>query len=154
MLLVFCSSFVEGSTEAVDHTPRTATRSLESPTTPYTSLIMDNFEDSDGEDEAFLPSSLQPDLDNTELSESVADTSMLLDSTLANPVRQVPEGQSTDSDMSGPMADGSPRPCTQLSLHRSPAAPAKLTIVIRDVAYATYHAMLYYVGFPFTSFGS
>ena len=156
MSLVFCSNFVEGSSEAMDQTPCTATRLLGSPAMPHISLIMDDFEDSDGEDdETLLSFSLESDRDNTELSEGLADTSMLLDSTSANPDRQDPEGtQSVDSHVPSPVVDGSPSLSAQPSLHWPPVAPPKLVIVIRDVAYTTYYAMLYYAGIPFSSVGS
>lgn len=150
MSLVFCSNFVEGSTETIDQTPRTTARPLESPSTPHMSLIMNDFEDSDGEDdETLLSFSLQSD--NTDLSEGVADTPMLLDSTPTNPDRQDTEGvQSADSHMPGPLVNGSPRLNAHASLHELQVSPPKQTIVIRDVAYTTYYAMLYYVGFLFT----
>jgi len=86
---------------------------------PHISLIMDDFEDSDGEDdETLLSFSLESDRDNTELSEGLADTSMLLDSTSANPDRQDPEGtQSVDSHVPSPVVDGSPSLSAQPSLH-------------------------------------
>jgi hypothetical protein len=156
MSLVFCSNFTEASTGTIDQTPRTTARSLESPATPHMSLIMNDFEDSDGEDdETLLSFSLQSDCDNTDLSEGVADTPMLLDSTLVNPDRQDTEGmQSGDSHLPGPMVNGSPPPGAHASLHEPQVSPPKLTIVIRDVAYTTYYAMLYYVGFLFISGGS
>lgn len=128
----------------MDQTPRTAARPLASPAMSHMNLIMDDFEDSDDEDdETLLPFSFQSDRDNTSLSEGVAD--ILPDSTPANPDRQEPEGvQSIDSHISGPMAIGSPPLRTQPG---PPISPPKLTIVIRDVAYTTYYAMLYYVGF-------
>jgi hypothetical protein len=152
MSLVFCSNFVEGSTEAIDQTPRAAARPLESPATPDMSLIMNDFEDSDGEDdETLLSFSLQSDRDNTDLSEGVADTPMILDSTPANPDRQDTEGiQSADSHMPGPMVNGSPPLRAHALLHEPQVSPSKLTIVIRDVAYTTYYAMLYYVGFLYS----
>ena len=153
---MFCSNFVEGSTETIDQTPRTTARPLESPTSPHMSLIMNDFEDSDGEDdETLLSSSLQSDRDNTDISEDVVDAPMLLDSTPANPDRQDTEGiQSADSHTPGPMVNGSPPPRAHASLHDPQVSPPKLTIVIRDVAYTTYYAMLYYVCFLFTSGGS
>jgi hypothetical protein len=152
---VFSSNFAEGSTGTIDQTPRTATRPLESPATSHMSLIMSDFEDSDGEDdETLLSFSLQSDRDSTDLSEGVADIPMLLlvDSTPANPDRQDTEGmQSADSHMPGPMVNGSPPLRAHASLPEPQVSPPKLTIVIRDVAYTTYYAMLYYVGFLFTS---
>ena len=157
MTTVFSSNFAEGSTGTIDHTPRTTTRPLESPSTSHMSLIMNDFEDSDGEDdETLLSFSLQSDSDSTDLSEGVADTPMLLDTTPANPdtSRQDTEGmQSADSHIPGPMINGSPPLRAHTSLPEPQASP-KLTIVIRDVAYTTYYAMLYYVGFHFTSGGS
>ena len=137
----------------MDQTPRTTVRPLESPATSHMSLIMNDFEDSDGEDdETLLSFSLQSDHDSTDLSEGVADTPMLLDSTPANPDRQDIEGiPSADSHMPGPMVSGSPSLGAHASLHEPQVSPPKLTIVIRDVAYTTYYAMLYYVGFLFTS---
>jgi hypothetical protein len=156
MSLVFCSNFAEGSTGTIDQTPRTTARPLESPATPHMSLIMNDFEDSDGEDdETLLSFSLQSDRDNTDLSEGIADTPMLLDSMPANPDRQDTEGmQSADSHMPGPVVNGSPPLRAHASLHEPQVSPPKLTIVIQDVAYTTYYAMLYYVGFLFTSGGS
>lgn len=156
MSLVFSSNFAEGSTGTIDHTPRTTTRSLESPATSHISLIMNDFEDSDGEDdETLLSFSLQSDRDSTDLSEGVVDTQMLLDSTLANPDRQDTDGiQSADSHMPGPMINGSPPQRANAPLLEPQVSPPKLTIVIRDVAYTTYYAMLYYVGFLFTPCGS
>ena len=156
MSLVFCSNFAEGSTGTIDYTPRTMTRPLESPATSHMSLIMNDFEDSDGEDdETLLSFSMQSDRDNTDLSEDVADTSMLLDSTPANPDKQDTEGmQYADSHTTGPMVNGSPPLRARASLRELKVSPPKLTIVIRDVAYTTYYAMLYYVGFLFTSGGS
>lgn len=148
MSLVFCSNFTEASTGTIDQTPRTTARSLESPATPQMSLIMNDFEDSDGEDdETLLSFSLQSDRDNTDLSEGIADTPMLLDSTPANPDRQ--DAESADSHLPGPMVNGSPPPGAHASLHEPQVSPPTLTIVIRDVAYTTYYAMLYYVSFLF-----
>jgi hypothetical protein len=155
MSLVFSSNFAEGSTGTIDHTPRTTTRPLESPSTSHMSLIMNDFEDSDGEDdETLLSFSLQSDRDSTDISEGVADTPMLLDTTPANPDRQDTEGmQSADSHIPGPLAviNGSPPLRAHASLPEPQVSPPKLTIVIRDVAYTTYYAMLYYVCFIFTS---
>ena len=150
---MFCSNFVEGSTETIDQTPRTTTRPLEIPASPHMSLIMNDFEDSDGEDDETLFSfSLQSDRDNSDSSEGVADTPMLLDSTPANPDRQDTEGmQSADSHTLGPTENGSPTLRAHKSLQEPQVSPPKLTIAIRDVAYTTYYAMLYYVGFLFTS---
>lgn len=154
MSIVFSSNFAEGSTGTIDHTPRTATRPLESPSTSHMSLIMNDFEDSDGEDdETLLSFSLQSDRDSTDLSEDVADTPMLLDTTPANPDRQDTEGiQSADSHMPGPIVNGSPPLRAHASLPELQAQ--RQTIVIRDVAYTTYYAMLYYVGFLFFSGGT
>ena len=152
MSLVFSSNFVEGSTGTIDQTPRTTTRPLGSPATSHMSLIMNDFEDSDGEDdETLLSFSLQSDRDSTDLPEGVTDT-LMLDSTPANPDRQDNEGiQSADSHMPGPMVNGSPPLRAHASLPEPEVSPPKLTIVIRDVAYTTYYAMLYYVGCLFTS---
>jgi hypothetical protein len=118
------------------------------------SLIMNDFEDSDGEDdENLLSFSSLSDHDDTDLPEGVSDALMILDSAPANPDRQDSGGaQSADSHIPDSMVNGSPPLPAHASLHEPSVAP-KSTIVIRDVAYTTYYAMLYYVGL-FTSVGS
>jgi hypothetical protein len=110
------------------------------------SLIMDDFEDSDGEDdETLLSFSSLSDHDDTDLPEGVSDALMFLDSAPANPDRPDSGGtQSADSHIPGPLVNKSPPLPAYASLHEPSVAPPKSTIVIRDVAY-TYYAMLYYV---------
>lgn len=141
--LVFNSNFVEGYSEHADHnqTPRTATQDIgRSPFTP--NPILDEFEDSDNEDDGDLPANSSQQFSNS--SSGIEEVSLLLaDSNRADSDRTEAEGtQSSDSHISAPSA----LVLRPEALHRdqSTALP-KMKIVVRDAAYTTYRAMLYYV---------
>jgi len=143
---VFNSNFAEGSSDHVDRdqTPRTAAQDIrQSP--PTLSPILDEFEDSDNEDDAALPA--DPSQPFSNLWSGTEEVSLLLeDSNPADSDRMESEGtQSSDSHTSSP-------PTRSLILKpeseyqdQSTALP-KVKIVVRDAAYTTYRAMLYYVG--------
>ncbi|KIM43361.1 hypothetical protein M413DRAFT_444189 [Hebeloma cylindrosporum] len=142
---MFNSNFVEGYSEHADdnQTPRSATRDIRrSP--PTASLILDEFEDSDTEDEGDLPANSPRQFSNS--SRRIEEVSLLLaDSNPAESDRMEIEGtQSSESCASTPPAQPLVlRPETQYR-DQSTALP-KIKIVVRDAAYTTYYAMLYYI---------
>jgi len=143
--LVFNSNFAEGYSEHADYnqTPRTATRDMgRSPPTP--NPILDEFEDSDNEDDGDFPAASSQQFSNS--SSGIEEVSLLLaDSNRADSDRTESEGtQSSDGDTST-----SPALVLEPESYRdqSPALP-KIKIVVKDAAYTTYRAMLYYVSDP------
>ena len=138
--LVFNSNFVEGHSNHADHnqTPRTATQDLwRSPPTP--NPILDEFEDSDNEDDGDLPANSSQQFSNS----SIEEVSLLLgDSNRAESDKTESEGtQPSDAD-----ASTCPAFVVEPEAYRdqSTALP-KIKIVVKDAAYTTYRAMLYYV---------
>ncbi|KAF8158296.1 hypothetical protein B0H34DRAFT_708202 [Crassisporium funariophilum] len=149
---MFSSNFAEGAGDAMDQTPRSLSRDLISPTTPHMSLIMDEFEDSDNEDDEELLTSSPLHSNHDMVSDSsaaVAELSMLLaDSSSADSDKQEPEGtQSADSSVPSPRSSiiEPPPSVSQQSRQEASVIFPKMTVVVRDVAYTTYRAMLYYI---------
>ncbi|KAF8964175.1 hypothetical protein BDZ97DRAFT_1904491 [Flammula alnicola] len=130
-LSVFNSNFAEGSVE-----PKTSIKHQEA--RPKSSEELDDGRDSSQPDEhEHLLDSSNP------LDEG---TILLSDSHSADWDRLDPEGiQSTDSHASSPQI----QPTTLNSIPRqqdtSSSSSSKMTIVVKDAAYTTYRAMLYYI---------
>lgn len=144
---MFNSNFVEGYSEHADHnqTPRNATQDIgRSPPTP--NPILDEFEDSDNEDDGDLPVNSSQQFLN---SSGIEEVSLLLaDSNHADSDRTESEGtQSSEPHISTPSA----LVLRPEALYRDQStSSSKIKIVVRDAAYTTYRAMLYYVsGHPF-----
>ena len=143
---MFNSNFVEGSFgDHVDcnQTPRTATQDIRR-RPPTLSSILDEFEDSDIEDDGELPAESSQQISN--LPGGTEDMSLLLED--ANPAdsdRMESEGtQSSDSHISTPPTQSLVFKPESEYQDQSMALP-KTLIVVRDAAYTTYRAMLYYV---------
>jgi hypothetical protein len=139
---VFNSNFVEGYSEPADHnqTPRTATHDIRR--SPLTlNPILDEFEDSDNEDDRDLPANSSQQLSNS--SSGIEGVLLLGDSNLADSDRTESEGtQSSDSHTSIPPV----LVVTPEAQYRDQSTTLpKIKIVVRDAAYTTYRAMLYYV---------
>lgn len=134
---MFSSNFAEGSYQSGDHatTPRSVPHNIRQGP-PHLNLILDEFEDSDNDDEEeeaqpsnsprqaddsvfFLPDSNQDDFDKVDV-----------------------QSTGTNDQFSSPQTEPS-----NLPDEASKTADSKMTIVVRDAAYTTYRAMLYYVRF-------
>lgn len=138
--LVFNSNFVEGYSEH-DQTPRTAIQDIRrSPSTP--NPILDEFEDSDNEDDGDLPANSWQKFSNS--SSGIEEVSLLLaDTNPADSDRMESEGtQLSDSHTSIPPAFVLG---PEAQYRDQSTALSKIKIVVRDAAYTTYRAMLYYV---------
>lgn len=145
---MFNSNFAESSTLTPDiHvTPKTLSRSLSSPGSAHAN-IMDAFEDSDDEDEEIFLSPSSNDM----LVDSGQEISMLLDvaSVSTNTDEKLFSEERSDTGDSSPTG-----PTTLFDVDSSqrtgspvPSFSPKTRITVRDVAYTTYRAMLYYVSF-------
>ncbi|TFK40638.1 hypothetical protein BDQ12DRAFT_461756 [Crucibulum laeve] len=144
---MFSSNFVEGASEGVSMTPRTTNQPLATPANADCGSIMDEFEDSDDEEEdedfpmhsdneddaTYGPGStdgpedsatptVETNVENMELSQS--------SSSVSSPSRgsfvEIPS-ENQDNSLSEPLTK------------------SKMTVVVRDVAYSTYRAILYYI---------
>jgi len=144
--VVFNSNFAESSTltPEIHVTPKTHSRSLGSPGAAHAN-IMDAFEDSDDEDEEIFLSPGSNDM----IVDSGQEIPMLLDvaSVSTNTDEKEEHGDTGDSsptdlatllDVDSSLRTDSPVP---------PFSLPKTRITVRDVAYTTYRAMLYYVSF-------
>ena len=148
---VFTSSFAENAkaTTDIEVTPRTTIRNLISP--PTQTSIMEEFEDSDDEDEeSFLLSGVSDTL--IESKSGPQEFSLALDeNTTAFSADSDNLDEAGRSSARGPESAGT---SVDVPLHgmfvQRDAAPedsissSKTRIQVRDVAYTTYRAMLYY----------
>jgi len=128
----------------IQQTPRSSIRDIGIPRTPQMTL-MDEFEDSDNEDEDLL-TSLNSSYTLLDLSSSgVQEFSLLLDSSAADSDKQEADTQSGDVH-SPPLAVevASSQPVKEGRKEAVSTSP-KLRIEVQDVAYTTYRSMLYYV---------
>ena len=142
---MFGSDFVEGSTDQ----PQTA---IDVPSAPSildfeAHLVMNEFEDSDDEDES-EKTTTQSDPD---LSSSMASPSVKTAAAFETPTQENNEVGADDVQrnvrpkLTHP---SSPRSNSQaLSLAAEPSNNTRLSIIVKDVAYTTYMALLYYVSF-------
>ena len=171
IISVFNAGFVEASADQL--TFEITGDSLDSidATSEYTALGA-HPEDSDEEDEAYDPGEIDGDLPN---SDAEPEDVFGMPRDLPEPVT-VESVEAEDGDQSGEGEDGKSRNVRQKLAHpssprarlaqiipRSSAAvverevpgPPKLRVVVKDVAYATYRAVLYYVFaffcFPYAS---
>ncbi|PPQ89651.1 hypothetical protein CVT25_013838 [Psilocybe cyanescens] len=140
---MFNSNFAEGISEPVEHllgTPRKATQNTRR-SHPQLNMILDEFEDSDDEDDE------SPQTKSRRLSSSDGTDDCALSLPDSNPedVDKF-ETQSTISDdqFGSPPTDPSNNTINIRLDDETNMAP-KMTIVVRDAAYNTYRAMLYYV---------
>jgi len=142
-------------TKDVEMTPKTKARSLTSP--PTQTSIMEEFEDSDDEDEeSFMLSSTDDTLIESrsgpqEFSLSLDENTTIFSADNVDEVGQhsvlESSGTSVDVPLHGTIQQHAP---TEDSISSS-----KRRIQVRDVAYTTYRAMLYYASshlFPLISF--
>lgn len=147
LFAVFNSNFAEGISEPVEHllgTPRKATQNTRR-SHPQLNMILDEFEDSDDEDDE------SPQTKSRRLSSSDGTDDCALSLPDSNPedVDKF-ETQSTISDdqFGSPPTDPSNNTINIRLDDETNMAP-KMTIVVRDAAYNTYRAMLYYVSVKF-----
>ena len=139
---MFNSSFAE-TLEGTTATPKSASRALTSPGGTDSGTIMHEFEDSDDEDDDVFdtsPISSEQDLPPTTSLE--ASSIYVVDSQTEHvDTKRGEEAVYPPSSQS----QMSPRSMTHRPLD-SFRGSSKITVVVRDVAYTTYRAMLYYVG--------
>ncbi|KAF9527601.1 hypothetical protein CPB83DRAFT_393844 [Crepidotus variabilis] len=149
--MMFGSNFSENSIAALDinMSPTTPTRSLHSPSSLHTSML-DDFEDSDDEDEDFLMSSNSIYLSNDDSSglpelSSAIDNSGLGNATASDKMDSE-EVENFESDPSTANAEISTAPAVRLpAVFSAGVGPPKVKIEVKDVAYTTYRAVLYYI---------
>lgn len=144
---MFNSNFAEGVSDPVEHslgTPRTATHTARR-SHRRLNMILDEFEDSDNDDEE-SPVTRSRRLSSSDGTDDFALS--LPDSNTEDGDRS--ETQSTISEdrfvspPSEPYADP-----VKVTTENTPNVSPKMTIVVRDAAYNTYRAMLYYVSKEF-----
>jgi len=134
-------------TPEIHVTPKTHSRSLGSPGSAHAN-IMDAFEDSDDEDEEIFlsPSSNDMIVDSGQEIPMLLDVASVSTSTDEKAFSEE-RGDTGDSSPTGPATllyvDSPLRTDSPVPSHSSP----KTRIAVRDVAYTTYRAMLYYVSF-------
>ena len=142
---MFNSGFAEGSSEG-PLTPRTRIESEPGILESESNLAMNEFEDSDDEedDDAMDDSPIEV--------ESVPQQSGALDYLATSPAENIIDDDETEEDHRNVRAKlshpSSPRSSQLLSLspQTSQSTPgSKMTVVVKDVAYSTYLALLYYV---------
>lgn len=145
---MFNSSFAE-TLEGTTVTPKSASRGLTSPGGTDSGTIMHEFEDSDDEDDDVFDTSPIPseqDLPPTTSTNLEASSIyMQVDSQTEHADRK--RGEELQEAVYPPSSQSqiSPRPMTHRPLDSFDGS-SKITVVVRDVAYTTYRAMLYYVG--------
>lgn len=152
-VLVFNSNFAEGSSLAIDdanQTPKSNSRDIRK--SPPQLTLLDEFEDSDNE---FDSDSSQPEamqVDDTVVSSNpalkgVVDAPILLSSDLQLDWDKVENDGtlSSDSHTSSPLIQLVPLNSNNKK-PESVSNMSKMSIVVKDAAYTTYKAMLYYVG--------
>jgi hypothetical protein len=152
---VFNSGFAEGSTEGA-LTPRTRMESAPSIIDSESHLLMNEFEDSDDEEDDDAMDDSLIDMEPVSPHQSGADCFA------SSPAENIVDEDETDGDdqrnvrakLSHP---SSPRSSQTVNL--SPRLPelvsgSKMTVVVKDVAYSTYLALLYYVSRVGTTYTS
>ena len=149
---VFGSAFAETlkvtSDIDIDLTPRTLARKLDSPGSTFTSII-DEFADSDDEDEEiFMPSKSSDSM--------LVDTGrqvplILLESDGTTDTVERSSSESGDGPECSPSSTGARCDVEDLKLPSSnvPSTLPIFRVEVRDVAYTTYRAMLFYVRINF-----
>lgn len=143
---MFNSSFAE-TLEGTTVTPKSASRGLTSPGGTDSGTIMHEFEDSDDEDDDVFDTSPVPseqDLPPTTSTNLEASSIYMVDSQTEHADRK--RGEDVCVYPPSSQSQMSPRSMTHRPLD-SFNGSSKITVVVRDVAYTTYRAMLYYVGF-------
>lgn len=128
-------------------TPKTHSRSLGSPGSAHAS-IMDQFEDSDDEDEEIF---LSPSANDVSI-DSIQEMPKLLNldaaSVLTNSDEKMVSEERSDTGNSSPTATTTLLEVDSSQPMGSPVpslSSPKIRITVLDVAYTTYRAMLYYV---------
>lgn len=144
---VFNSGFAEGSTKGTP-TPRTRMESVPSIIESESQFVMNEFEDSDHEEEDDAMDDSPVDIESASPHQSGA-----VDSLVMSPAENIiDEGEREGEDQRNVRAKlshpSSPRSSEPVNL--SPRLPelasgSKMTVVVKDVAYSTYLALLYYV---------
>lgn len=140
---MFNSSFAE-TLEGTTATPKSASRGLTSPGGTDSGTIMHEFEDSDDEDDdVFDTSSIssEQDLPPTTSTNLEASSIYVVDSPTEHADRKRAEEAVCSTSSHSQM---SPRSMTHRPLD-SFHGSSKMTVVVRDIAYTTYRAMLYYL---------
>jgi hypothetical protein len=141
---VFSSNFAEGAMDPkdIDQTPRTMTRDIKK-SPPQLNILLDEFEDSDNEfDDGDHPDAMAIDSLGSSTNGHEEDSMLMLDSHTGDWEGLDAEGvQSTDSHVSSTEI----APSTNVQEPIASTDSSKLTIVVKDAAYTTYRAMLYYV---------
>jgi len=144
---VFNSGFAEGSTEGT-LTSRTGIETAPSTIESDSNLVMNEFEDSDDEEDDDAMDDLPIDLEPGSPHQSGAS-----DSLATSLVEDITDEDETERDdhrnvRAKLLHPSSPRSSQPLNLPpRLPelAPGSKMTVVVKDVAYSTYLALLYYV---------
>ncbi|KAF8236340.1 hypothetical protein L208DRAFT_1422001 [Tricholoma matsutake] len=144
---MFNSGFAEGSTKGTP-TPRTRMESVPSIIESESQFVMNEFEDSDHEEEDDAMDDSPVDIESASPHQSGA-----VDSLVMSPAENIiDEGEREGEDQRNVRAKlshpSSPRSSEPVNL--SPRLPelasgSKMTVVVKDVAYSTYLALLYYI---------
>ncbi|KAJ2935132.1 hypothetical protein H1R20_g1985, partial [Candolleomyces eurysporus] len=149
---MFSSNFAEGVGLAISHgTPKPSSRSLSSPKSSFSAVFEDEFEDSDDDDDEVLAASLSFDgQDAMTSSISTEEFSMLMADTHVVEVEQSESAIPLISVSRPPSpmeteAAASSSKNTDNQHRREIDKPQTMAIVIKDVAYSTYKAILYYI---------
>ncbi|KAF8195411.1 hypothetical protein BJ912DRAFT_956877 [Pholiota molesta] len=141
---MFSSNFAEGAMDPkdIDQTPRTMTRDIKK-SPPQLNILLDEFEDSDNEfDDGDHPDAMAVDSLGSSTNGHEEDSMLMLDSHTGDWEGLDAEGvQSTDSHVSSTEI----APSTNVQEPIASTDSSKLTIVVKDAAYTTYRAMLYYI---------
>ena len=144
--LVFNSGFAEGSPEG-GLTPRTKMESAPSVIESESHLVMNEFEDSDDEEDDVIDDS-PIDMEPTSPHQSGA-----LDSFATSPAENIIDEDETEGEdqrnvrakLSHPSSPRSSQPINLSPRLPELASGSKMTVVVKDVAYSTYLGLLYYV---------
>ncbi|KAF6757529.1 hypothetical protein DFP72DRAFT_891381 [Ephemerocybe angulata] len=148
---MFNSNFSEGlgTGLSVSHeTPRISSRSLGSgsPRSSFSSSIMDEFEDSDDEDDEVLDTCLT-DGQGTTSSISTEEFSLILaDTHIVEADSEHPDDGIPNISLSRPASPAESIGSVGKDNHsKDDGGPRSMTVVVKDVAYSTYKAILYYM---------
>ncbi|KAF9483428.1 hypothetical protein BDN70DRAFT_873937 [Pholiota conissans] len=147
---MFGSNFAEGSNQPkdIDQTPKTSTRDIKG-SPPQLNILLDEFEDSDNEFDDGDRSDSTPDNLESSTAGHEEMSMLMLDTHSADSHSldwdRLDEGmQSSDSQVSSPQIQALP-PNADIQNLDAPKDYSKLTIIVKDAAYTTYHSMLYYI---------